>query len=73
MADSFMTVEGIHILPAGVYWARRQLNAGIKYIPVASKIRIALASLEGGPLPLAELYSMADCSTTIRGILIVIA
>ena len=48
MADSSPTVIGIPILFAGGYWARCQLHAGIKYVPVASKLRISLALVEGG-------------------------
>ena len=73
MADSTTTVRGIPTRFAGGYWARRQLQAGIKYVPVASKLRISLASLEGVHLAMAEFYSMADCSTTVRGIPILIA
>ena len=46
MADSSTTAGRIPILFAGDYWARRQLHAGIKYIPLASKLRISLASLK---------------------------
>ena len=49
MADSSTTVIGIPIRIAGGCWARRQLHAGIRYVPVASKLRISLASMEGGP------------------------
>ena len=48
MADSSTTIRGIPILIAGGYWAQRQLHAGIRYVPVASKLRISLASVEGG-------------------------
>ena len=50
IADSSTTVRGISILIAGGYWARSQLHAGIRYVPVASKPRISLASMEGGPM-----------------------
>ena len=69
MADSSTTVTGIPILIAGGCWARRQLHAGMRYVPVASKLRISLASVEGRHSSLAEFYSMADSSTTVRGIL----
>ena len=46
MADSFTTGGHIPILFAGGYWARRQLHAGIKYVPVGSKLRISLVSLK---------------------------
>ena len=45
MADSSPTVIGIPILIAGGSWARRQLHAGIRYVPVASKLRMSLASV----------------------------
>ena len=48
MADSSTTIAGIPIRIAGGCWARRQLHAGIRYVPVASKLRISLASMEGG-------------------------
>ena len=47
MADFSTTVAGIPIRIAGGCWARRQHHAGIKYVPVASKLRISLASLKG--------------------------
>ena len=65
MADSSPTVIGIPILIAGGCWARRQLHAGIRYVPVASKLRISLASVEGRHSTLVEFYSMADSSTTV--------
>ena len=46
MADSSTTVPGIPILIVGGCWARRQLHAGIRYVPVASKLRISLASVK---------------------------
>jgi len=65
MADYARTAGRIPILFAGGEWARRQLRTGIRYVPVASKPRISLTSVEGvlGSM-LAEFYSMADCSTT---------
>ena len=68
MADSSTTVRGIPIRFSGECWARRQLHAGIRYVPVASKLRISLTSVEGGSSMLAGFYSIADCSTTVRGI-----
>ena len=47
MADSSKTITGIPILIAGGCWARRQLHAGIRYVSVASKLRVSLASVEG--------------------------
>ena len=46
IAASFTTVPGIPILIAGGYWARRQLHNGIRYVPVATKLRISLASVK---------------------------
>jgi len=65
MADYSKTAQRIQILFAGGYRARPQLRNGIKDVPVASKLRISLTSLEGvlGSM-LAEFYSIADCSTT---------
>ena len=68
MADYSITVRGIPIRIAGGCWARRQLHAGIRYVPVASKLRISLASVEGRHSTLMEFYSMADSSTTVRGV-----
>ena len=48
MADSSTTERGIPIRFAGGYWAQRQLYVGIRYVPVASKLRISLASVERG-------------------------
>ena len=48
--------------------SRRQHHAGIRYIPVTSKLRISLASVEGRHSTLLEFYSMADSSTTVRRI-----
>ena len=73
MADSSTTARRISILIAGGCWARCQLQAGIRYVPVASKLRISLASVEGRQGTLAEFYSMADSSTTVLGIPILIA
>ena len=73
MADYSTTVRGIPIWIAGGCWARRQLHAGIRYVPVPSKLRISLASVEGRHITLAEFYSMADYSTTVRGIPVRIA
>jgi len=46
MADSSTTSGRIPILFAGGCWARRQLHAGIWYLPLASKLRISLFSVE---------------------------
>jgi len=65
MADYSTTARLIQILFPGGCWARRQLRNGIKDVPVASKHRISLTSLEGvlGSM-LAQFYSMADYYTT---------
>jgi len=65
MANYSTTARRIQILFAGGYWSRRQLRNGIRDVAVASKPRISLTTLEGvlGSM-LAELYSMADYSTT---------
>ena len=68
MADYSTTVRGIPIRMAGGCWARRRLHAGIRYVPVASKLRISQASVEGRHSTLAEFYSMADSSITAAGI-----
>ena len=46
MAYSLTTAFCIPIPFARDYWARRQLYAGIKYVTVASKLRISVASLK---------------------------
>ena len=65
MADYARTTGWIPILFPRGYWGQRQLHAGIRDVPVASKPRISLSSVEGvlGSI-LAEFYSMADYSTT---------
>ena len=60
IADSSTTVRGIPIRIAGGYWARRQLHAGIRYVPIGS----ILMELQAGDLK----SSTADFSTTVRGI-----
>ena len=45
MADYAATTGQIPILLSGGYWARRQQHAGIRYVPVASDLRIWLSSL----------------------------
>ena len=57
------------ILFAGGCWTRRQLSNAVRYVSVASKLRKSLSSVEGVsivllPVALADLYSMADNSTT---------
>jgi len=65
MADYSTTTRRIQIRFAGGCWPRRQLRNGIDYVPVASKPRISLSSVEGVFCTmLAEFYSIADSSTT---------
>ena len=47
MSDSPTTITDIPVLIAGGCWARRQLHAGIRYVPVPSKLRISLAAVNG--------------------------
>ena len=47
MADPSTTTAPILDLIAGGYWARHQLHSGIKYICVASKLRISLTLMRG--------------------------
>jgi len=69
MADYSTTARWIQIRIAGGCCARCQLRNGIMDVSVASKLRISLTSLEGGlGSMLAEFYSMADYSTTVRRI-----
>jgi len=65
LADCSTATGRIPILFAGGCWAWRQLPKGIKDVPVASKLRVWLTSLERvlGSL-LAKLYSIAYYSTT---------
>ena len=46
MADSSSTVRCIPNPIAGACWARSQLHGGIRYVPVETKLRISLASVE---------------------------
>ena len=65
MADSFTTTGHIPNLFTEDCWARRQLHNGIRYVPVASKPRKPLHSVEEvfGSI-LTEFYSIADSSPT---------
>jgi len=69
MADYSTTARRIQIRFAGGCWARCRLRNGIKEVSVASELRISLTSLQRvfGSM-LAEFYSMADYSTTVRRI-----
>jgi len=74
MADSSTTGSLILDPFAGGCWARRQLRNGIRYVPVSSKLRNSLSSVEGVlGIKLAIFYSTVDCSTTARRILILFA
>ena len=74
MADYSTTTAPILDLIAGDCWARRQLRNGIRYFPVASKLRKSLSSVERiFIVALAIIYSMADYSTTAARILILFA
>ena len=46
MADSSTAAIEIPIRIAGGCWALHQFHAGIRYVPVASKPRISLASMK---------------------------
>ena len=70
MADSSTTVRGIPIPIAGGCWAGCQLHAGVRYVPYRMKTQ-EVADLSGGST-LAEFYLMADSSTTVTGIPILI-
>ena len=60
IADYPTTIRGIPIRSSGGYWARRQLHAGIWYVPTLS----ILMELQPGDLQ----SSMPDSSTTVSGI-----
>jgi len=47
MADYSTTTALILDLMVGDCWARRQLRNGIRYFPVASKLRKSLSSVQG--------------------------
>ena len=49
MADSSTTVRGIPIRIAGGCWAGCRLHAGIRYVPIASKLRRFLTCLKVVP------------------------
>jgi len=74
MADYSTTTAPILNLIAGDCWARRQLRNSIRYVPVASKPRKSLSSVERILIvALAILYSMVDYSTAAGRILILFA
>ena len=47
MTDYATTASRIPVLFHGGYRAQRPLHGGIKYVPVVSKLRISLSSVEG--------------------------
>ena len=49
MADYSTTARGIPIRFAGGYWARRQLHAGIRYVPTLSIPMELVSALNGVP------------------------
>jgi len=70
MAVYSTTAQPILHLSLSHHWARRQLHAGIKYIPIALiPMEIAHPS-DSGLLSLLILNSMADSSRTAEPILI---
>jgi len=70
MADSSTTARPNLDLIAGDCRARRQLRSGIRYVSIASELRISLSSVEGVlGITLAIFYSTADYSTTAGRIL----
>jgi len=74
MADYSTTARRIQTRFAGGCWARRQLRNGIRDFLVASELRISLTSLERVlGIMLAELYLMAEYSTTARRIQVLFA
>jgi len=74
MADSSTTAGPILDLITGGCWARRQLRSGIRYVSIASKLKISLSAVEGVlGIKLAIFYSTADYSTTGGRILILCA
>ena len=60
IADCSTTVRGIPIRSSGGYWARRQLHAGMKYVPTPSEFMELLCGLKrvpgGGWQELGALY-----------------
>ena len=74
MADISTTALRILMHFAGGCWARCQLPNGIRYVPIASKPRKSLSSVEGVlDIKLAIFYSMADISTTAGRVLTLFA
>jgi len=69
MADSSTTALPILDLLLGHCWARRQLHAGIRYVPVALILMEIAYLSDSGLLSLLILNSMADSSITAWPIL----
>jgi len=70
MAVSSTTAAPTLVLSLGRHWARRQLHAGIRYIPIALIPMEITHPSESGLLSLLILNSMADSSATAKPILI---
>jgi len=66
---STTTTHPILNLTPGGFWARRQLHAGIGYIPIALILMEIAHPSDSGLLSLLILNSMADSSTTAESIL----
>ena len=64
MADSATTAQLILDLLLGPRWARRQLHAGIRYVPVALIPMEIAHPPASGHWSLLILHSMADYSMT---------
>jgi len=72
MADYSTTVSLILILFAGDLWAQCQPCKGIRYVPVASKLRKSMSSVDNVlSIKRVIFYLAADCSTAAGRILIV--
>jgi len=69
MADSSITAPPILSLSPGRCWARRQLHAGIEYVPVALILMEIAHPPDSGLLSLLILNSMAGSSITAEPIL----
>jgi len=70
MADYCTAGPRILLLFAEVFWARRQLSNGIRYVSVGSELMNSLSSVEGALcIKLAIFYLMADYSTAAGRIL----
>jgi len=64
MADPATTTAPIPNMNPGGCWAQCQLRNCIRYVPVTSRLRKSLSSVEGeSSIKLAIFYSMADMYT----------